>query len=665
MRLKTAIITGISGVFALVAVGMIIVSRIDANGYYRSTIINKVEQETGRKLVLGGELKLSFFPSPALTVNDVALSNPPWAPVPQMVTIGRLSANVALLPLIFGGNLRIDRLDLKDVNLQLATDAHGQGNWETGPEKAVTTTPAPVSQAALPLDLPSFGEVTLENIVIAYDDGQSGKSATISLAHLALSGSSESPINLKASALYQGLPIEFSATLGPLSALMTSKAPYPISADILAAGANLKISGSINEPLSARGINCVITLDGPNLGLIGKSAGASLPEKPYHLTATVTNDADGRFTLKALQASVGSSKISGDATVDAKASRPKINATLDASMIDLTEFPPGPSARRSDQDDRLFSKDKLPLAALSAIDADIALSADEVKSNGVLLRKLSLHLTLDDRDLRVKSVSFNLGAGQIGGEVDYLTRQSPPVLSADITGKDLDFGTLLTQLSGYDLLEGRGSLALAAHGSGDSVRAIMASLDGSSSLVIGRGLIKNRYADLIGADVFREAFAWTQGKKDSKLTCMVSRFDYRDGLGTARDLLIDTSDVTIVGSGTVNLGSERLNLELLPRPKETSLLSLAVPIDIGGSLPHPSVQTNRMAMAKDAVKGIVTWINPLYALIPLVLNADQDTNPCVTMLQAKSAGTQKQAKTSTGIGGFMNSAESAIGSVFK
>lgn len=62
MRLKTAIVSGISGVFALVAVGVIIVSRIDANGYYRSTIINKVEQETGRKLVLGGELKLSLFP---------------------------------------------------------------------------------------------------------------------------------------------------------------------------------------------------------------------------------------------------------------------------------------------------------------------------------------------------------------------------------------------------------------------------------------------------------------------------------------------------------------------------------------------------------------------------------------------------------------------------
>lgn len=35
MRLKTAIVTGISGIFALIAVGVIIVSRIDANGYYR------------------------------------------------------------------------------------------------------------------------------------------------------------------------------------------------------------------------------------------------------------------------------------------------------------------------------------------------------------------------------------------------------------------------------------------------------------------------------------------------------------------------------------------------------------------------------------------------------------------------------------------------------
>lgn len=668
MRLRTALFTGLATVVVLVGVGVVVVTRIDANGYYKNTIIDKVTQATGRKLVLGGELRLTFLPAPALTVKDVSFANPDWAAGPQMMTVGELSAQVALWPLIFGGDLHIDRLVLKDVDLRLATDAKGRGNWQFG--SVPPASPPPTSPPTEPgkSDLPSFDKVMLENIAIHYTDGQTGQTMAVVLSKLLLSGAATGPMEASVSATYQGLPIEAKATLGALSSLVTPGRAYPVNADVTAAGATLKLIGSVAEPFTGRGLDVNLALEGRSLTPIGALLGVSAPEKPYHVTATLVGDADGLVMVKAVQATLGTSSLSGGGSFSLNGARPKVSATLALSPIDLSDLPK--TATKSGRDDRVFSKDPLPLSALRGVDADLTLTAETMKTSSVLLQKLSLHLLLDDRNLLIKPVAFDLDGGHVVGSLNLSTRQAPAVLGIDLDGRHLDLGKLLLQLSGTDLLTGQGDLTIVAHGSGDSVRTIMATLDGSTSLMMGHGVIKSRYVDLIGADVFREAFAWTQGKQDSKLTCMVSRFDIQHGLATSRDLLIDTSDVTILGTGTANLGTEQLDLELVPRPKETSLLNLAMPLDITGSFSAPILRPNRVAVAKNVAQDVATWINPLFALVPLVLDKDGDKNPCATALETRKTGSQPASKAaakpeSGGIGGAVKSLGRSIGDVFK
>src|SRR6266851_5404111 len=666
MRLRTILLIGL-GVFVVAIVAAVVVLSSMDFGKYKGLIVERAEQATGRKLTIAGDLKLSVFPVPALNVKDVRFANADWGSRPELAKLGELSARVALLPLIFGGNLHIARLALKDVDVLLETDGKGHGNWEFGalastkPKKPTEAAP----KGAGAFELPSFDRILLQNILVTYRDGQTRKTTTATLTELSTSGSFGGPMQVKAAAIVQGMPVQTTATVGALSTLTTRGQPYSVQAEVDVAGATVRLSGSASEPLAGRGLNFNFTVDGKDLAAVGALAGASLPAKPYHLAATISGDADRAIVLKALQGSFGASAFTGEASFALSGPRPKLVATLNAPLVDLAEFPKAKPDAKSADDDRVFSGDRLPLQALRAVDADVTLSIAALKIEKVTLQNLSAHVTLEDRDLRAKPFAVDLAGSHIAGGIELSARQAPATLTFDLDGRQVDVGKILAQVSGDDLLDAMGDLAVAVRGGGDSVRAIMASLDGKSSMVVGRGVIKSRYADLIGADVFREAFAWTQGKKDTKLNCLVTRFDIQKGVATSRGILMDTSDVSMLGEGTVNLGSERLDIELTPRPKETSLLNLAVPIDIGGTFKHPTVQPNKSAVAKQVAIGVASVVNPLTAIGVLVLDnsGGGDKNPCVAALEGGKGSAAK--KDEGGVSGAVKDLGRKIDSIFK
>ena len=666
MRLKSILLTGLAVAIVVIIAAVVVLGSMDF-GKYKGLIIARVEQATGRKLTIAGDLKISIFPMPALIATDVSLANADWGSRPEMAKLGELSAVVEVLPLIFGGNIHIARLTLKDVDLLLETDSKGRGNWEFGvlgpamPNKPAEAAP----ESARAFELPSFERILLQNIRVTYHDGQTHRTTTAMLSELSTLGSFDGPMQVKAAAVVDGVPIQTTSIIGALSTLTTGARPYPVQAEIEIPGATVTLKGSASAPLAGHGLSFNLTVDGKDLTAVDTLAGAPLPAKPFHLAATISGDADKTILLKTLQGNIGASTFTGEANVAPSGPRPKLVATLNAPLVDLSEFPKAKPDTKSPDDDHVFSSAPLPLEALRAADADLTLSVAALKTEDGALQSLSAHVTLEDRDLRVEPFGVDLDGSHITGGIALSARQAPPTLTFNLGGKQIAVGKLLTQMSGEDLLQAKGDLAVAVHGAGDSLHAIMASLDGKSSMVVGRGVIKSRYADLIGADVFREAFAWAQGKNDTTLNCLVTRFDIQNGVATSRGMLMDTSDVSMLGEGTVNLGSERLSIELIPRPKETSLLNLATPIDIGGTFKHPTAQPNKLAAAKEVAIGVASVVNPLIIVGSLVLDnsGSSDRNPCVAALEGGKGAAAK--KSEGGLGGAVKDLGRTIDDIFK
>lgn len=90
-----------------------------------------------------------------------------------------------------------------------------------------------------------------------------------------------------------------------------------------------------------------------------------------------------------------------------------------------------------------------------------------------------------------------------------------------------------------------------------------------------------------------------------------------------------------------------------PRPKETSLINLALPWHVEGMLTKPAVAVNQGAAAERAAGALLSLINPLALLVPLVTSSGAEQNPCLAALQ--NAPARAPAQTPSGVRGFLDS----------
>ena len=90
------ILFGVVGLVLVLAAAVLIgPGLIDWNDY-KEQIAARAEALTGRTLVIGGDIRITLLPAPALVVNDVALANMEGATAAEMVRLKSLEIRIAL-----------------------------------------------------------------------------------------------------------------------------------------------------------------------------------------------------------------------------------------------------------------------------------------------------------------------------------------------------------------------------------------------------------------------------------------------------------------------------------------------------------------------------------------------------------------------------------------
>jgi uncharacterized protein involved in outer membrane biogenesis len=119
---------------------------------------------------------------------------------------------------------------------------------------------------------------------------------------------------------------------------------------------------------------------------------------------------------------------------------------------------------------------------------------------------------------------------------------------------------------------------------------------------------------------------------------------------TAQNIVIDTQTVRIIGKGSIDLRTERLDLALDGEPKRVRFLTLKSPIIIHGTLLKPSVGLEAGHVAKQtavavALSAVATPLAAVLAFIDPGLVKDAD---CVALLaDAKVAGVPVDVPSAT------------------
>ena len=636
--------------------GVVVLMSMDFNAY-RGVIAEEAKGATGRDLTIAGDLDLEISLNPKLAVEGVTFANAPWGTRPQMMELKRLEAEVDLLPLL-SGTVEVKRLVLVGLDVLAETDKEGNGNWVF--QAAAPAAPAETEPAGEggPGVLPVVRLVHFEDVKITYLDGQSGEKMAVVLDTLdARADGLDSPLVVDLAGTYNGAGFEVAGVFGSFKQLLEGGAPFPVKLDAKVPGVTVGVDGSIAEPMQGTGLDLGLMVAGKDLGPLGQAIGAALPPLPPFDIAGRLKDGGGGYAVEDLTVKIGASDLSGRAAVTLGGARPAVDVTLNSKLINLDELlpkgggeaAPAKEEPKGDGSGRVFPDDPLPLDGLKAADARVAFRGGQILVKGLTIADVVVDITLKNGALQIKPLKANVAGGGIDASLVLDAGQAVPTLTVVLGAKKLTVGQVLKDMGITDIMDLRLDADVEVKGSGQSVRAIMAGLNGRTNVVGREGMLNS---DAIGAVTtgVLDAMPWANNADANKINCVVSRFDIKKGLATSKALVFDTNGMSVLGEGSVNLAEETIDIGVVPESKSVSLASLAIPIRIGGTFAAPSFGPDPAAIAKGTAKAAIGMVSKPAGLVTSLLGAAtsataEEEDPCVQALSGKKKpAAQTQAK---------------------
>lgn len=683
MKLR-ALLLGLAALVALLLVGLaVFVATFDAERY-RPEIVAAAKHATGRELTLGGKLALELFPL-RVEAQDVSFANAPWGSRPKMATIERLALELGRRALVFERRLEVRSVELSGVDLLLERSADGIGNWALAPE-AIQAPGAPEPPVALPDEapaetpaaatgaLPAIESITLDAIAVAWRDGKTGAETRAQIDHFALARVGDRT-NLDLAGRFHETDLMLSGVTGRLRALDGSAGRWPIDLSAQAAGAEVTLKGTIDAPRALQGVDLRIDAHGKSLADLSRLTGVALPgSKSWSLGGRVTHGSDTVWSVQDLAAAIGRSSLSGNATLTTGGDRPKLTATLTATRLATEDVlaaawgepsapappsdaqapssdgaappgtgpggPPAVSARGA----RLFSDAPLPYAALARADADVSLQIAQLRVAGATLTDVASTALLEDGALDLSLAKATLAGGSVTGDLDLIASKQD--LAAKLQATGVSLGTLAGELGLSQILRDGGTgLDVDVAGRGASLRQVMGSLDGRGVIDMGAATLAASADELARSQLARALLRGLVGGEQTRIACLVGRFDVSDGIARTRVLFAQSDRLEALGDGAIDLGHEIIELYVIPRRGVVSQgvnLELAVPLRVSGHLAAPNVAPSPIGTLQGTVGSAVPSLLKERGSPLALLLGDAGSTPSLDCAQARSIAAGQQ-----------------------
>jgi AsmA protein len=256
----------------------------------------------------------------------------------------------------------------------------------------------------------------------------------------------------------------------------------------------------------------------------------------------------------------------------------------------------------------------------NSVDAEVSLKAKTIRrAYDLPLDDLDVRLSLRDSVLRLDPLDVGVAGGHLNAVISLDGRKDPIQARAQVRARKILIAKLLpaVELNQTSIGQVNGEFDLA--GSGNSVARMLASANGKVGMVVANGEISKMMMEKIGLHLWEMLVLKLSGDKLVKLRCAVADFGVKDGVMHTDALIFDTEVTTIIGSGSIDLGEEKLDLTLNQKTKNTSPLALRSPIYVRGSFAAPNVQVDKGQVALRGLGAVALGlVNPLLALIPLI-----------------------------------------------
>ena len=584
-------------VAAIVAIPFIVPPKVIAD-----QVVSLTRERTGRDLILGGDVSLSFYPDIAVSMEDVTLSNPDGMAQGNFLSTARLRLSLELVPLL-SGNVRVRTFELVSPRINLLTDTEGHSNWDFGPPGGEPDpAAAPSAEDGTQVREISLDDIRIEDGVVRYLDERAGTAIEATQMNMALSlPSTSGELNLAGSLQWRGETLDLATTLGPIDDFNRSKKTKIA----------LKV-GSSHLTSTFRGVVSLVdglalegALDASTPSLRALAAWTGKPLAPgnglenFSAKSAVTIGS-GEIRLSDAQISLDGMRAQGSMTIDTRGARPMITGNLGVDQIDLnTYLSEGSDTQPSKNSRPGWSDEPLDFAGLRAVDANLRMAASRILYGKVVIDNSELSVTIDAGKLNAKLDRLNLYDGVALGTLTLDGTAPTPTVVTTFASNGVAALPLLRDFAEFDWLEGTSKVAMSLRATGASQKQLVESLNGTVEMLFEDGAIRGiniaQMMRSLGTDILS---GWSRSpSQKTDFASLSATYKVTNGKAVNSDLKMIGPLVRMTGGGVVAIPGRRLDYVVDPKlvsslqgqGGEFNLAGFNVPIKVEGPWARPKI----------------------------------------------------------------------------
>ena len=664
-RLLQILLFAVAGIVGVLVLLIILVALLFDPNDYRDRIAAAVEAETGRSLVIEGNLELRLFPWLRITSGAMELGNAPGFGDEPFARIEAFSASLRLMPLL-SREVELGTLRLAGLRLNLAVDAQGNNNWAdlAGEEADAPSPPREPTTDGPAFDLADLriGGIELVDARVRFSDAQADQVYLLENMRLELDALALGvPANL-------GFGLEFRQQRPALSADLSGSAVLTLDQtageltlerlrmDLVASGEDIP-AGRQQARVQAAAVRADLDastfaldqLRAEILGLVlSTSLRGELPEAGPRISgAFEVAEFAPRDTLRLLEidyapadaSALTRARLRGELELTGEDLRlaglelrlddttvagalgsvaGRLFFDLDVDRINADRYLPpadedaAPATGETGDIDAV----EIPVELLRELAAEGELRVGEAILGGLTFRNLVLGLNAGEGRVRLHPLRSEFFEGRYEGDIRVDVRGDLPALSLNERVSGVQLGALSQAMFDIEHLTGLIEGAFELRATGATLGDMRRRLNGDMVFGLTDGAWE-------GVDIWHQVrSARATLRQEARPPAPTPpRTEFSEVTGTARvtDGVIDNRDLVALlpfmrldGQGSIDLAEAtldyRLDATFLDRPELARDAAMAdlrgrrLPLRIDGALTEPRIRPDFGAMVTDEVR---------------------------------------------------------------